>query len=99
MKKETGDKPFIVSFGGWIWVDTTVAVIAKSVEEAQEKAAAGVAGDGEGWLHTYGFREEPVITNVEEPTDWEELNYADQRQLLPEGDLPEEEERALPPIS
>ncbi|MCJ7501043.1 hypothetical protein MUP29_12400 [bacterium] len=41
-------------------------------------------------MNTYEFKEDPVITDVEEPTDWEELNYADSKHLLPEGDPPEE---------
>jgi len=96
MEKEAGDKPFIVLIGGWIWVDTTVAVVAKSVEEAQEKALAEVTGDGEYWMHTYGFREDPVIVHVEEPADWGDLQLADQTHLLPvsEGEREKCEEQA-----
>ena len=82
MKKETGDKPFVVHFGGWIWVDTTIAVIAPTAEEAQKKALAGVQCDPTEWLHESIFLEEPFITDVSEESDWEELDYADQKQLL-----------------
>ncbi len=82
MKKATKNRPFIVSFGGWIWVDTTVAVISTSAEEARKKALAGVHNDATEWLHNNSFREDPFITDVSEEADWDELTYADQKQLL-----------------
>ena len=75
-------------------------MVAKSVEESQEKALAEVTWDGEDWMHTPGFREEPVIVDVEEPADWGDLQKADQTHLLPEeGQLEGVSDPTPPPSS
>ena len=43
-------KPYVVKIVASVWVDTTVAVMAKSEEEAARMALAGVDCDTEAWL-------------------------------------------------
>ena len=72
---------YVVSLGGWIWADTTVAVVAKSEEDAKRKALAGAYYDSREWFQNYDFREDPWVTDVSEETPGE-LEYADQKHLL-----------------
>ncbi len=74
-------KPYVVSIMGTISVDTTVAVMANSEEEAARMALDGVDGDTEAWLRDPNFYEDPVVSDVSEET-WDELQYADQKHLL-----------------
>ena len=72
---------YVVSIGGWIWADTTVAVVAKSEEDAKRKALAGAHYDSWAWLHNDDFREDPWVTDVGEEVS-DELQDADQTHLL-----------------
>ena len=74
-------KPYVVKIGGSVRVDTTVAVMAKSEEEAARMALDGVDCDTEAWLRDPNLYEEPVVTDISEET-WDELQYADQKHLL-----------------
>ena len=74
-------KPYVVTIVGKIPVDTTVAVIAESEEEAVKAALDGVLDDTTGWLHHDLLCEDPVVTDISEET-WDELQYADQKHLV-----------------
>ena len=74
-------KPYVVTIVGKISVDTTVAVIAESEEEAERMALHGALGDTTRWLHHELLCDEPVVTDVSEES-WDELQYADQKHLL-----------------
>ena len=74
-------KPYVVKIVGSVWVDTTVAVMAKSEEEAARMALDGVDCNTEAWLRDPNLYEDPVVTDVCEET-WDELQYADQKHLL-----------------
>ncbi len=74
-------KYYMVTVGGSVWVDTTVAVMAKSEEEAARKALAGVDCDTEAWLRAPNLYGDPTVTDVSEET-WDEMQYADQKHLL-----------------
>ena len=73
-------KPYVVTISSTICVDTTVAVVAESEEEAERMALGGVRRDPEEWLRgncLYGDLE----VDISEET-WDELQYADQKHLL-----------------
>ena len=72
---------YMVTVGGSVWVDTTVAVIARSEEEAARIALDGVDCDPEAWLRAPNLYGDPTVTDVREET-WDELQYADQKHLL-----------------
>ena len=74
-------KPYVVTIVGTISVDTTVAVMAKSEEEAARMALDGVDCDTEEWLCDPDLYEDPVVTDVREES-WDELQWADQTHLL-----------------
>ena len=74
-------KPYVVTIVGTISVDTTVAVIAKSEEEAARRALHGVQGDTTEWLHHESLVDDPVVFGVSQET-WDELQYTDQKHLL-----------------
>ena len=74
-------KPYVVTIVGSVWVDTTVAVMAKSEEEAARMALDGVDCDTEEWLRDPDLYEDPVVTDVREES-WDELQWADQTHLL-----------------
>ncbi len=74
-------KPYVVTIVGTISVDTTVAVMAKSEEEAARMALDGVDCDTEAWLRDPDLYDDPVVTDIREET-WDELQYADQTHLL-----------------
>ena len=74
-------KPYVVTIWGKIHVDTTVAVIAESEEEAERVALHGVDCDTEAWLRDPNLYEDPVVSDVSEET-WDELQCADQKHLL-----------------
>ncbi len=74
-------KPYLVTIVGTISVDTTVAVIAESEEEAARRALDGVLCDTTRWLHHEHLCDDPVVTDISEET-WDELQYADQKHLL-----------------
>ena len=71
----------MVTVVGSVWVDTTVAVMAKSEEEAARVALDGVDCDTEAWLRDPSLYDDPTVTDVSEET-WDELQYADQKHLL-----------------
>ena len=73
-------KPYVVSIHGTVYVDTTVAVVAESEEDAVTKALAGVRTDTYEWLHS-GLADDLTVGDVSEES-WEELIFADQRHLL-----------------
>ena len=75
-------KHYVVTVGGSVWVDTTVAVMAKSEEEAARMALDGVDCDTEEWLRDNFLYDDPVVSDVSEET-WDEIQYADQKHLLP----------------
>ena len=87
MKTKAAERPFIVTLVGQIFVDTTVAVIAESGEDAAEKALRGSHWDPSRWLSYNSFEEDPIVADVSEEADWGELEYADQKHLLPTGYL------------
>ena len=74
-------KPYVVTIVGKVSVDTTVAVIAESEEEAGRMALRGVRGETEEWLRDDCLYDDPVVTDISEET-WDELQYADQKHLL-----------------
>ncbi len=74
-------KHYVVTVGGSVWVDTTVAIVAKSEEEAISLALDGVDCDTEKWFHTPNLWGDPTVTDVSEET-WDELQCADQKHLL-----------------
>ena len=74
-------KPYVVTIEGTICVDTTVAVIAESEEEAERTALRGVRCETEEWLRAGFLCDDPVVTDVSEET-WDELQCADQKHLL-----------------
>ena len=74
-------KPYVVTIVGRISVDTTVAVIAESKEEAARRAVHGVLHDTTEWLHHESLEDDPVVFDVSEET-WDELQYANQKHLL-----------------
>ena len=74
-------KYYLVTVVGSVWVDTTVAVMANSEEQAARIALDGVDCDTERWLRHPELSEDPVVTDVSEET-WDELQYADQKHLL-----------------
>ena len=74
-------KPYVVTIGGKVYVDTTVAVIAESEEEAARIALRGFRDDTEAWLRDNRLCDDPVVTDVSEET-WDELQCADQKHLL-----------------
>ena len=65
-------KPYVVTIVGKVYVDTTVAVMAESEEEAERIA---LRGDTEEWLRDDCLSGDPVVTDVSEET-WDELQYA-----------------------
>ena len=89
MDERTAQRAFVVTLGGNVWVNTTVAVIVGSEEEAAEKALQGARWDPSEWLSTPFFHEDPIVTSVDEETDRSELEIADQKHLLAGGDGPE----------
>ena len=72
---------YVVTVGGSVWVDTTVAVMARSEEEAVRLALDGVDRDTGAWLRAPNLYGDPTVTDVSEET-WDELQYADQKHLL-----------------
>ena len=74
-------KPYVVTIVGTICVDTTVAVIAESEEEAARRALDGALFDTTRWLHHEFLCDDPVVSDVSEET-WDELQCADQKHLL-----------------
>ncbi len=72
---------FVVTVAGTVVVDTKVAVMAKSSEEAGRIAVEGVECDLEKWLHSSDFYEAPTVVDVSEGT-WDDLQCADQQHLL-----------------
>ena len=74
-------KPYVVTIVGSVLVDTTVAVMAKSEEEAARMAFDGAHYDPTEWLHWGVLGTDPVVVDVSEET-WDELQYADQKHLL-----------------
>ena len=74
-------KYYMVTIAGNVWVDTTVAVMAKSEEDAARMALDGVHCDTERWRHDSCLYENPTASDVSEET-WDELQYADQKHLL-----------------
>lgn len=70
-----------MTIGGSVPVDTTVAVLAKSEEEAARKALKGVDCDTEVWLRYPHLFEGPIVDDVSEEKG-DELQYADQKHLL-----------------
>ena len=75
-------KPYVVTIVGNISVDTTVAVIAESEEEAEGMALRGVRCDTEEWLRDNFLYDDPVVSDVSEET-WDDIQCADQKHLLP----------------
>ena len=71
----------MVTIYGKVNVDTTVAVIAESEEEAERIALRSFRDDTEEWLREDGLCDDPVVTHVSQET-WDELQYADQKHLL-----------------
>ena len=81
------DKPHLVTIAGTVPVDTTVAVMAKSEEDAARMALDRARYDPTQWLN-YGFlANDPVVADVSEET-WDGLQDADQQHLL--GPMPVE---------
>ncbi len=74
-------KSYVVTIVGTISVDTTVAVIAESEEEAARRALDGALGDTTRWLHNEFLCDDPEVSDVSEET-WDELQFADQKHLL-----------------
>ena len=74
-------KYYIVKVVGSVWVDTTVAVIAKSEDHAAKVALDGVDCDTEAWRRDPNLYDDPTVIDVSEET-WDELQYADQKHLL-----------------
>ena len=83
MMKDTFQRDFVVSLHGRIWFDTTVAVIADTEEEAAERALQGAHWDPSDWRNSNHFYEDPTVQWVEEDADRSELEFADQKHLLP----------------
>ena len=75
-------KRYVVSVWGKIWVETTVAVIAESEEEASRLALSGLRVDTDEWVHWEGLIDEPVVTDVSFRTIEEDLEWADQKHLV-----------------
>ena len=72
---------YVVTVVGTVPVDTTVAVMAKSEDEAARMALDGVHNDPTEWLNYGVLADDPVVAHVCEET-WDELWYADQQHLL-----------------
>ena len=72
---------YLVTVGASVWVDTTVAVMAKSEEEAARLALDGVDCDTARWLRSPNLHGDPTVADVGEQT-WDELQSADQTHLL-----------------
>lgn len=75
-------KHYVVQMVGKIFVDTTVAVLATTSEDAARIALDGVHDDPEEWLHCTVFVEPPWVDEVndveDKPGDW----WADQNHLI-----------------
>jgi len=74
-------KTYVVAIESTVCVDTTVAVIAESEEEAKRMALRGVRCDPEEWLRNNCLYGDLVVTDISEET-WDELQCADQKHLL-----------------
>jgi hypothetical protein len=75
------NRNYVVTLSGIIPVDITVAVIAKSEEEAQCLALQRADRDTSGWLHHNYLVNDPVVTDVSEETQ-DEIQCADQQHLV-----------------
>ena len=74
-------KPYVVQILAKTYVETTVAVIAESEEDATRMALHGVCGHKDGWVHDSPVHDGLEVLNVSEET-WDELQYAYQTHLL-----------------
>ena len=74
-------KAYVVTITGLISVDTTVAVMASSEEDAKQQALDGARRDTSEWCHRESLVDEPVVSDVS-AEDLDELQFADQRQLV-----------------
>ena len=74
-------KNYLVTVWGKIAIETTVAVMADSEEEATRIALGGVRCNTEEWLHYESLIDDPIVTDVSEET-WDEVQDADQKHLV-----------------
>ena len=74
-------KPYVVWILAKTYVETSVAVIAKSEEEATRMALRGVSADTDGWVHDNPVHDDLEVLNVSEET-WAQVHQARQTHLL-----------------
>ena len=74
-------KYFVVTIAGTVLVDTTVAVMAESDQEAARMALEGVHQDATRWLNWGFLADDPTVADVSEEA-WDALQCADQQHLL-----------------
>ena len=74
-------KLYVVHILAQTYVETTVAVIAESQEEAKHMALRDVSVDTDGWVHDDPVHQDMEILGVTEET-WAQVHEARQKHLL-----------------